>query len=464
MIQRLAVLCLLASLSPVQGGDNPPAQAQAAGKVDYRQDVWPILKRHCWGCHSGSNPEGGLSLDTRGDMLKGGDNGPLFQPGKPDESLLIRYLVGDRPKMPRKQPPLSEAKIQTLRQWVLAGAEVEAFTAEKVVRIPAAYDFAPAVTSVAFHPEGQRLAVGCRSEVVILDPQGKVLSRLPTESGLLSHVEYSPDGKVLAAVGGTPGRYGEVRFFDGATGKLVSSRRIGRDTLFRGSFDPAGKAVAVGGADGAVHVIPVDAGAPAGRFDLHSDWVMDVAYTPDGTMLVSGGRDKTTKVTSVETGKLLRLVDTSTEPIRSVGADAADAISAGAPQSLIAFDFKIALSGVEVTGAGNGAQPVNKRNQYAKNFEGQPGEVLDLALSADRKRLAVAGNFAEVRIYEVNSRKRITQLAKLPAPIYGAALNRDGSLLLVGSKSGRVQLYDVAGAKLLFDVVPVPVTSARANP
>jgi hypothetical protein len=398
MIQRFSLLCLFAFLPPVQGEDAPPTNTRTAGKVDYRQDVWPILKRHCWGCHSGSNTEGGLSLDTRGDMLKGGDNGPLFQPGKADESLLIRYLVGDKPKMPRKQPPLSPAKIQTLRQWVLAGGEVQAVTADQAVRIPATYDFAPAVTSVAFHPEGQRLAVACRSEVVVLDIKGKVLLRLPTESGLLSHVEYSPDGKLLGAVGGTPGRFGEVRFFDGATGKFVFSRRVGRDTLFRGSFDPAGKAVAAGGADGAVHIIPVDANAPARRFDLHSDWVMDVAYTPDGTMLVSGGRDKTTKVCSVETGKLLRLVDTATEPIRSVGADAADAISAGAPQSLISFDFKIALSGVEVTGAGNGATPVNKRNQYAKNFEGQPGEVLDLALSADRKRLAVAGNFAEVRI------------------------------------------------------------------
>src|SRR5690606_21122843 len=127
--------------------------------------------------------------------------------------------------------------------------------------------------------------------------------RLPTECDLLSHVAFSPAGKLLAAVGGAPARFGEVRFFD-TGGQLISSRRHGRDTLFRGSFSPDGQAFAAGGADGAVHIIPVDPKQPVRSLDLHSDWVLDVAYSPDGKLLVSGGRDKATKVSAVETGKL----------------------------------------------------------------------------------------------------------------------------------------------------------------
>ena len=113
------------------------------------------------------------------------------------------------------------------------------------------------------------------------------------------------------------------------------------------TWSPDGQAIAVGGADGAVHVVPVDPKADVRSFDLHSDWVLDVAYTPDGKMLVSGGRDKTTKVCSVETGQLLRSVDSSSELISSVAADEQFAVTAGKARALTGYELKTALSGIE---------------------------------------------------------------------------------------------------------------------
>ncbi len=97
-----------------------PAPA-AEPKVSYRNDVQPILKRHCWGCHSSAKPKGKLSLDTVADMRKGGRSGPLFEAGKPDVSRLIEAISGPEPAMPQKQPPLSMEKIHILRNWVLDG-------------------------------------------------------------------------------------------------------------------------------------------------------------------------------------------------------------------------------------------------------------------------------------------------------------------------------------------------------
>lgn len=465
-MRSLALCIVLVQFTSLNAADSlPPLNKETAGKISYRRDVWPILKRHCWGCHSNAVPKGGLILDTFPDLRKGGDAGPLVQPGRPDESLLVKMIIGERPKMPRKQPPLSMSKVQVLRHWILAGANDDGKAVEDPQKalIPKTYRFAPAVTSVTINKEGNLIAAACRSEVVLLTAQGKVLHRLPTESGLLSHVELSPDGKLLAAVGGTPGRFGEVRFFDPATGKLISSRRVGHDTLFRGNFAPDGKSIAVGGADGNIHVIPVDGKAPVRSFDLHSDWVFDVAYSPDGKMLVSGGRDKATKVTSVETGKLLRSVDSSAEMIHAVASDPAVAISGGKARTLISYDYKIALQGIQVTGAGNGARPINKRNQYAKNFESQPGVIYDIAMSGDSKRMAVAGSWGDVRIYEVASRKRLAIVSKLPAPIYGIALNGDGSRLVIGSRQGLVQTYDIPDGKLISSVTPVPVATSEVG-
>jgi WD40 repeat protein len=456
------VACLFVGVSlPAAAADPAP------GKVSYRNDVWPILKRHCWGCHSAPKPKGRLSMDTVADMRKGGRTGPLFQPGKPDESLLIESVSGPDPSMPQKEPPLSAEKIEILRKWVLAGAadDTPADKGAVEVRAPQTYPFAPAVTSVAFSADGKRLAAACRSEVVLVEVEGSAPPRrLPTTSDWLSHVAFSPDAKVLAAAGGTPGQYGEVRFLDAATGQTLSTRRVGKDTFFRGNFAPDGKAIAVGGADGAAHIIPVDAKEPVRRFELHSDWVMDVAYTADGKMLVTGGRDKTTKIASAQTGELLRVLDTSTERIGAVAADGLFALSAGKSRSLVAFELKIALDGIPAAGADNDSRPITSRGQYARDFEGQGGEVLVLAVSGDRKLVAAAGNSADVRVYQVANRQRVALIPNVPAPVYAVALNATGSRLALGSKSGLIQIYDLPAGKLVKSLVPVPVVAQGTRP
>ena len=80
-----------------------------------------------------------------------------------------------------------------------------------------------------------------------------------------------------------------------------------------------------------------------------------------------------------------------------------------------------------------------------------------LATSGDRKLLAVAGRAAEVRVYQTDTRARKTVLAKVPAPVLSVALNQDGSRLVLGSKTGQVQVWDAASGKLLKTLNPVPV-------
>lgn len=446
--------------------DEAPSDAENPG-VSFRRDVWPIVRRHCRGCHTKSKAEGGLSMDSVADMLKGGDSGPLFDVKEPDTSLLIDMVVGDQPEMPKNQPPLSAAKIDIFRQWLKEGAKDDSLPGGESppVRIPETYRFAPAVTGVAISPDGKRLAAACRSEVVLyldVDATDQAPLRLPTESDLLTHVEFSPDGKLLAASGGSPGQYGEVRFFDATNGTLIGSRRLTTDTLFRGGFAPDSKSIALGGAGGAAHIVPVDPDVDVQSIPLHSDWVMDVAFTPDGKQIVTGGRDKATKVTSVESGKLLRTVDESSQPITAVAGNAEFAFSSGKARTLTGFEFKVALQGVQVTGAGNGARPIARRNQYAKGMESQPGVVLDMATSGDRKRLAVAGAYGDVRVYDTTTRQRVGLIPGVSAPVYAVSLNQDGTRLAVGSKMGTVSIYNVADAKLVRAMSPVPVEKAVA--
>ncbi|MDA1164143.1 MAG: hypothetical protein O3B13_13640 [Planctomycetota bacterium] len=447
------------------GQDNPAlesARSTSAASISYQRDVWPIVRRHCRGCHSRTDAKGGLSMDSVADMLKGGDGGPSFTPGKADGNLLLEMISGDQPEMPKQQPALSAAKVEIIRKWILSGAKDDADLGDltpKVV-IPETYMFAPAVTSVAISPDGARIAAACRSELVLFPVEGDTPpERIPTECDLLTHVEFSPDGTRLVAVGGSPSSFGEVRFYDAKSGALIYSRRVGHDTLFRGAFSPDGTAVAVGGSDGAAHIVPFDQASAVKSFPLHSDWVFDVDWTPDGKMLVTGGRDKATKVSSVETGKLLRSVDMSAERVQTVSCTADFAFSSGLARTLSGFEFKIALSGIEVTGAGNGARPITNRAQYVRGMESQPGEVFTMATSLDRKLLAIGGAYREIRVYKTDDRTRITLIPNLPATVYSVSLNRDGTRLAAGGRDGQVLIYEIPSGTLIRSLVPVPVAT-----
>jgi WD40 repeat protein len=438
--------------------------ATASGEdVSFQRDIWPVFKRHCVGCHNEKKSKGDLRMDDVAALLKGGKTGPLFEKGKPDDSLLITQVSGDKPEMPENEAPLSAAKVKLLRDWIAQGAKIDAAPKSTVppLVIPAIYATAPAVSSVTISPDGKFAAAACRSEVVMFNvDDDSAPRRIATDFDLVTHVEFSPDGKRLAAAGGSPQQFGGVIFFDAADGKKQSARRIGTDTFFKGNFAPDGQAIALGGPTGAIFIIPVNPKMPPKTIELHSDWVTDVAYTADGKQLVSGSRDKTTKVSSVESLSLLRSVDESAEAIYAVAADPLNAISGGNARTLTAFDFKLALGGIQVTGSGNGARPVSNRAQFVRNFETQADAVMALATSGDRKLLAVATRTAEVRIYQTDTRARKATIPKAPAPVLSIALSRDGARLILGSKTGEVQIWDTASVKLIKALTPVPVRQA----
>jgi hypothetical protein len=287
--------------------------------------------------------------------------------------------------------------------------------------------------------------------------EGKVMKRIPTGMDLVNDVAFSPDGGLIAVSGGYPQQWGGVLFLDAASGAERGLRKVAADTLFRGEFSPDGSEVAFGGPGGVVHVIPVDSAKPVRAMEIHSDWVMDVAYTPDGKRLVSGSRDKTTKVSSVEEMALLRSVDESNEMIYAVATDGDTGVSGGSAKVLAGYDYKLALAGVEVTGSGNGATPVNKKAQYLRAFEGQTEAVMTLATSGNRKLLVVGTRASDIRVYRFADRGRLVVLPKAEAPVLGVAMDEAGSRVLSGSKSGKVQIWDVKEGKLLRTLDPVPV-------
>ncbi len=118
----LAVLWLLAALPlSVLHAEEPKADDVAF----FESKVRPILVERCYECHSAGSKtvRGGLLLDSKAGWEKGGDSGPVIEPGKPEDSLLIQGLSYEDAVL--KMPPkgkLPEAEVAVLADWVRRGA------------------------------------------------------------------------------------------------------------------------------------------------------------------------------------------------------------------------------------------------------------------------------------------------------------------------------------------------------
>src|SRR2546421_2786472 len=117
LIAAVAVALMASRASAVPSGPD--------GIALFEKKVRPVLAGSCYKCHSAGSEKlkGGLMLDSRPALLKGGDSGPAVVPGKPDESPLIHAVRYDHDdlKMPPKQK-LPEAAVADLEQWVAMGA------------------------------------------------------------------------------------------------------------------------------------------------------------------------------------------------------------------------------------------------------------------------------------------------------------------------------------------------------
>jgi len=113
----LGTACLTAAPAP----KLTPAQSDF-----FEKKIRPVLVKDCYKCHSaeGGRIKGGLRLDTRDGLLKGGESGPAIVPGNPDRSLLIRAIRyrDQNLQMPPDDKKLSAAQIADLEAWVRMGA------------------------------------------------------------------------------------------------------------------------------------------------------------------------------------------------------------------------------------------------------------------------------------------------------------------------------------------------------
>src|SRR6266850_5328038 len=103
------------------------ASAHFAGGADAAAALWsskvqPIFDANCVKCHGLMQQKNGLELDSLETVMRGGDDGAVVVPGKPEKSRLYQYLASDSdPHMPPKKQ-LTDDQRKAVRDWIAAMA------------------------------------------------------------------------------------------------------------------------------------------------------------------------------------------------------------------------------------------------------------------------------------------------------------------------------------------------------
>lgn len=106
----------LASIALASEPAIPPEHAKF-----FESKVRPLLNQHCFKCHGPDKQQGDLRLDSRSEMLRGGESGAAIVPGNPAESMLIDAVEYNSFEMP-PDGKLADADIAILRRWIEIGA------------------------------------------------------------------------------------------------------------------------------------------------------------------------------------------------------------------------------------------------------------------------------------------------------------------------------------------------------
>lgn len=465
----LALTCLAIG---VRAEDPPVPEAPPA--ISFSKDVLPLLQQHCQGCHQPAKKGGNLLTTAYGDLLKAGDTGqPAIVPGAPDDSELYLQLLPQRdkpPKMPKGREPLKPFEIEKIKAWIAAGAidDTPPSTAPAIdAAHPPVYTQAPVITSIEFSPDGKLLAVAGYHEVLLYEaapdpsaPAGftwSIAARLVGMADRIEALAFSPDGTRLVAVGGTQARFGEAQMWDVAERKLVWSIAMTYDNLYGASWSPDGKLVAFGCGDNTFRAVTAEAGKQVLFQGAHNDWVLDTVFSTDSSHLVSVSRDRSMKLTEVATERFEDNITSITPGALKGGLMTVDRHpqrdellvggADGAPKLYRMYREKARVIGDDFN--------------LIRAYEALPGRVFAVDFSRDGARLAAASSadgLGEARIYQTDDAKLVSKLEGQRGPVYTISLHPEGKLVASAGFDGLVRINDVETGKLLVEFPGVPLT------
>ena len=112
----------VATPPPAEPAPVVDAQISPEQEKFFETQIRPVLTKNCYACHTNLS-SGGLRLDSRDAMLKGGKDGVVVVPGHPESSLLVSALHYDAKLQMPPAGPLKPGEIAVIETWIRDGAK-----------------------------------------------------------------------------------------------------------------------------------------------------------------------------------------------------------------------------------------------------------------------------------------------------------------------------------------------------
>lgn len=337
-----------------------------------------------------------------------------------------------------------------VRVWDFStGEPVQAFAVE-----------AP-IAQIALSPDGTRVATATRREARVWEVATGAPLDLPAtlETGSVDHIRFSADGARLVTVGENG-----VQVWDTQTGVVLNSF----DGLYTAVFSPDGTRLAVGGWDGAVWDLASDEQV----FTLggHTSSVHDVAFSPDGSRLVTASGFGEVRVWDMTSGEEVLTPASRGEIVVAVAysPDGARLVSiADNHPAIIVWDATSGEAITELTGytaymrdavySPDATRIATTTSSHVIMWDAASGEQLltvpgqsrVIAFSPDATRLLTVRP-RMVRVLDAATGDEQLVINGYNDLVMGAAFDSDGARIVTAARDGSIQVWDaVTGAEQL---------------
>jgi eukaryotic-like serine/threonine-protein kinase len=296
--------------------------------------------------------------------------------------------------------------------------------------------------TVAFSPDGRKLAAGSDGDVRVWDWMNRQL--LHTFTGHKFHsipVAFSRDGRRLATSGAF--QVGPRLWDVEAGGPPVHTFPAHRHPVSALTFNRDGTRLASASFDRSVKVWDTTTGALLHTF-LHSGNVDCVAFSPDGRRLASGGEDKTVRLSDAATGREVLGLRGHTDRCACVAfsPDGHRLASASTDGTIRIWD----------------ATPLRgDEGQETLNFTQHRNEVYTVAFSPDGHRIASAGYDPVVKVWDAQTGEVRVEFPGQPVVVFGLAWHPKGQLIASAGSEGRlhsVKVWDARTGREAFPPIP----------
>ena len=272
--------------------------------------------------------------------------------------------------------------ISTDSQWLVSGGDDQTLrlwnlkTGGKSLTLRR-YD--GAVTAVAFHPDGKRIAVGTYDgELQVCEAASGKLSRTLERQGVAEGKSVDDGGRSIIKKESADDTLVTWDARDGT--ELLTFQQGNEYDVTTAAFSPDGKRILTGDGENELKIWDTDNGDEVRTLRGHSETVTSAAYSPSGKQIVSASWDDTLRLWDADTGDDLKTLRGHTADITSVlfTRDGSQIVSCGEDRTLRIWD------------AGTG--------KLSRTIPAHPQAVLCLAVSPDG-RLLVSGSKEEIRVW-----------------------------------------------------------------